>query len=278
MNDPVVAVILCAGQATRFGGVVKQLLEIDGAPLVQRTLNQCAARGIPTWLITHQPEVYEEAGIRARFFEPRGHRWTCETLYSTRDLWGTEQTIVLLGDVYYSDFCMDLLVKGETMFYTGEAEIWGMAIRRQYYDRAGKTLRRVLDLAAKRQDAEEHHCGQLWRYYRVWYGLAYIGDWKITPGLAFQRAGTTRVVFDETVDFDVPVTYERWQAGLRGRQVWWNAFRPGTSPGLPLWCEWLKGLRWEGEKWRCPKDGKLHSGFKGCAPATCKYYDITKGG
>jgi hypothetical protein len=206
---------------------------------------------------------------------PKHHRWTCETLHSSRHLWGEDLTIVLLGDVYYTAFCMDLLLEAETMFYTGTAEIWGMAIRAKYYARAIKTLASVIKNAETRKGkaAPSHNQGQLWRFYRLWYGMPYWGHWNRTKGLAFERAGTTQVVLDDTVDFDVPESYKRWQKGLRGRQVWWNAHAPGSSPQKCPWCQWLKLLRWEGEKWLCAATGQFYEGFDGCTLEGCPKYN-----
>ena len=263
MDEPITAVILCAGEAIRYGGDMKQLLEVDGRPLIMRMLSQLKDRGVPTWLVTHKAKAYQEAGIEATYFEPAGRRWTIETLASTRELWGVDQTIILLGDVYYSDACVDLLINGETLFYCGYEEIWGLSIMSRRYKKVERILTQTLAKAMLQSGGIQHHQGQIWRFYRVWYGLPYIGDWKVTDGLLFEKAGTTIVVMDETADFDEPQEYEAWQHGLRGWQV---KFPEQQSP-----CQGLARVHWvgKGDTWRCPYDGRERSGFRICKHEEC---------
>jgi hypothetical protein len=266
VNDPVTAVVLCAGDATRYGGAMKQLLEVDGEPLLGRTLRQMEACDIPTRVVTHKPGVFETAGIQARFFCPVRRRWTVETLLSTRSLWGRRQTIVLLGDVYYSDRMIQLLAKCETLFYCGYEEIWGLSIDISRYEKVERVLKETIREAERRMAIDkgrEHHQGQLWRFYRVWYGLPYIGEWTPTPGLLFQKCGTTVVCMDETSDFDVPAEYEAWCRGLRG---WQTKFPKQERPCLGLApVDWIE----HGDSWRCPYDRKIRRGFKDCKTRHC---------
>ena len=265
MNAGTKAVTLCAGEAVRYGGGLKQVADLGGTTTIGRILEATAERGIRTSVVTHKIREYRAAGINADFVQPAAHRWTVETLLNTRDLWGVERTLVLLGDVYYSDALLNLMLKGEALFYCGHAEIWGMSIGRGNYAHVETFLREAVAKAewwAKKTGHVRHKFGQLWRLYRLWHGLPYMGRWQRSTGLWFQRFAGVEIFHDETTDFDVPREHARWRAGLRG----WQVKQPHAKPP----CRGLAPVRWGRRgKWRCPYDGKLRKGFARCRHEDC---------
>jgi hypothetical protein len=254
------AIILAAGKEWRFTSP-REMLEFDGIPLILRTVKQLEARGVWPWIASRTPDRYAAINLRSRVFVPAKCRWQTQTMLSTRELWARDQTLILNGDVYYSERCMDLLVEGKTMFYCGEAEIWGMSIASRWYERAEKAARYVVRFHDKHPNIDEN----LWRFYRRWYGQNYVGQVDRTPGLAFQVAGTVIMVFDETVDFDFPREYDRWQSGLRGREV--------KAPSRGPLCTGRTVVEFPGtDRWRCPITGKTYRGFAHCEPKGCRHH------
>ena len=93
-----IALVLCAGDAIRMGGVKKQLLPIGKTTILGRILHQLYEREQRAILVTHDPEI---GLLHDRVHNPENRNTTCETLLSCAHLWD-DRTIVLLGDVIYS--------------------------------------------------------------------------------------------------------------------------------------------------------------------------------
>jgi choline kinase len=108
-SESITALILCAGTGERWGdftGSPKQLAPINNESLLQRTVRLLKSRKIDSiHIISHDERLRLEG---CHFFRPENSRWTAETLSSTRELW-TERTLILLGDVFFSEKAMDCI-------------------------------------------------------------------------------------------------------------------------------------------------------------------------
>jgi hypothetical protein len=263
MKAPVTAIILAGGEAKRYGGkIIKALLEIDGAPLISRTLRQLKERGVPAYVMLRDPVPLREAGIEAHYIVSAKDRTQTEAVYLSQDYWGKERTLFLFGDAYYSDACLDLALKGKYIYYCGTAEIWVMSVPASRYCDLRRVAKRTVALWEKRKKASEN----LWRLYRTWQRIPYIGPWKKSPGLAFEKKGSTACVFDETIDFDEPDQYERWKKGYRGELV--------RKPGRAIPCQGMAFVEFIGKsaRWRCPYTNKVYQGFHLCRYGQCPEY------
>lgn len=111
--------IACAGSASRWGnylGVPKQLVPIDGQPLLHRTVDLLRSRGaVDIFIVTDRSDL-EVPGCR--ILHPEDSRWLVATLLSTRSGW-SGRILLLLGDVWYSPAAMDQMVafEGELRFF-----------------------------------------------------------------------------------------------------------------------------------------------------------------
>lgn len=98
-------IIACNGDATRWGnhlGVPKHLAPVGDEPLLYRTVRQASAHGDVHVVAPAGDLRYEAPG--ATLHTPG--RATSEYA-STRALWSTEdRTVLLLGDVYFTDAAM----------------------------------------------------------------------------------------------------------------------------------------------------------------------------
>jgi len=93
--------ILCAGTATRWkGNVFKQLVNIEGNPLLNRTIDQLKKENINNIYIVSWNENLKND--KCFFFTPKKYRYTLESLLYSKEIWG-DYTIILLGDVYFSN-------------------------------------------------------------------------------------------------------------------------------------------------------------------------------
>ena len=105
-------ILLCAGRQRRFEGwdMPKQLLQVHGEPVLDRTIRQLRENGLNDIIVAaHDPRLKRS---ETAFFSPPRHRWLAETLLSTRELWHG-RTILLLGDVLFSDSAIASIIKDE---------------------------------------------------------------------------------------------------------------------------------------------------------------------
>ena len=104
------AIIMCAGQGTRWeGDPPKHLVEIDGEPILHRTVRQLLERGIDDVWVTSDDPRYEIPGAK-RYGTP-GNEWEIDKFYAARRLWQDAHDFRhFYGDVYYTDEAMDLIV------------------------------------------------------------------------------------------------------------------------------------------------------------------------
>lgn len=127
-----IALVLCAGDAMRMGGVKKQLLPIGNRTILGRILHQLYKREQRTILITHDTEI---ALFHDLVHSPKNRETTCDTLLSTVHLWGN-RTIVLLGDVIYSGDIMDKIMNCHEPIkvFGNSAEIFALVFDKNFHE------------------------------------------------------------------------------------------------------------------------------------------------
>jgi len=184
-------IVLSAGESMRFDGPYpKQHIEIDGERIIDRTL-----RMFPdAHLIAINPEIANHPKV----FKPKAHRYTSETLLSTKELW-KDVTTVLFGDVYYTDEAVEIIKKSTpTTFFTDGQDIFGL----KFDQDVSGFLREVVAKA----DQPDGNCGRIWEVYRLMFGLP---NWPATsdmPALTF--------IGDKTQDFDTVEDLENFKNGI----------------------------------------------------------------
>lgn len=110
INAVTSAVILCAGTGDRWNnylGIPKQLIEIGGETLLDRAIRLLKRDGVSDIHVVTHNQLLKQEGIKT--FAPEKYEWTVESLLSTRTLW-KEKTLVLLGDVFYTNKAMHRIV------------------------------------------------------------------------------------------------------------------------------------------------------------------------
>ena len=166
---------------------IKQLLPVKGEILIERIQRQ-----FESTVITHNEKIIRHSGD---VFKPEKYSVTIETLLSTSEVW-QYQTIILLGDVFYSDSCVEIIkeFKGEIMFFGTKDEIFAISFNN--HNRVKNCLNAVL----KRNRFD----GRLWQLYRIYHG--------------YNRAVHTiednfTFIEDETQDFDYIEEYNKFING-----------------------------------------------------------------
>lgn len=114
-------IIICAGDATRWNnhlGVSKHLAPINGEPILMRTIRLLKSRGI------RKNQIFvvskEEYPVDAVTYIPKLNKQNhdADKFLSSKELWDDEgRTIILYGDVYFSENAIDTILKDESTFW-----------------------------------------------------------------------------------------------------------------------------------------------------------------
>lgn len=91
---------LSSVRGTEFEGLPKQLVEVDGQTLLERTVNLLQYDGVEDiWITSHDPRMEVEDTTR---YEPENNVHCLDKLLACKPIWESP-TIFLYGDVYYSE-------------------------------------------------------------------------------------------------------------------------------------------------------------------------------
>jgi hypothetical protein len=225
------ALILCAGDATRWNGylgVRKQLVTVDGEPLLHRTVRLLRERGIGDIRIIVKPGDEQQFAVDGAIVEvaklnPR--KFEADRFYSSRRLWNTDgRTLILYGDVWYSDAAMNTIAaddrpgwqvygrpRGSKLTGCRHGELFALS----WWPAQHAEVDAKLDQIVRLQAARIINRSLGWELFRALCGRSG-SDVRRSRGTPFERMV---VVDDWTDDFDKPADYEEW---TRRR----NAIRP----------------------------------------------------
>jgi hypothetical protein len=205
INNTIV-LVFAGGKGTRWGNTTnKVLVDVNGEPLVVRVVRLAQqVFDCPVVVATQYDDV---AGVVTNSdtptFPPLPNRWLSEALLSTRSLW-RERTIVLLGDTYYTEKCLNLIKHTDKLVcYFGRLlEIYAVSFRYHL------TMERACEAAIASAEVSQkldHEKGKLWHTY---YALnRYSMDEHTIP-----KPGDSRFLRlpddDITMDIDKPEDYK----------------------------------------------------------------------
>jgi len=169
-------IVLAAGSSDRFKGVPKYGLEFNGKPLIHRT-----GEMFPGALLYDKPSCPNSV-------------CTCDTFQMTRNRWD-ERTIILLGDVYYTEVACHTILNCEDtnpVFFTDRRDIFALLFHRKSW--------LTLTMAAMKAILSNRNNGRLWELYRK---LLNLGDSDALP----HKDHLCHLIDDITQDFDEPEEY-----------------------------------------------------------------------
>lgn len=186
--------ILCAGKQTRWtGSEPKQLLSVNGEPIIERTLRLAE----DAFIVSHRKEFKRFGNV----IRPSFKRSTCETLLSCSKHF-TERNIILLGDVYYTEESIDTILKydGDLQFFSDGQDIFGIS----FNSVSMPTFLTALKIALR----SGSNNGRLWEAYR--------GIFGIDTFPMFEGCGQPCITYigDETQDFDTEEDYNNYLNGI----------------------------------------------------------------
>ena len=190
-------IIMAGGDQSRWDGdTPKQLVDIDGQPLLARTLEQCYKRYKTDPVIVTDNQLIA-ASSPVAFWDELRCRWIVESLLATAGIW-REQTLVLLGDVYYTDYAFDLFSSVPRIVFGDEVEIYAVKFKRDKWEHVIMALQNSITFAETGKQTKVES-GKLWHFYRYFAG--------IRPGV-HRLESNFCLLEDDTQDFDYVSEYE----------------------------------------------------------------------
>lgn len=208
-------IIIAAGEATRWGnhlGVPKHFAPINGEPIIRRTVRQLRERGVAQDDIYVVSKDYELSGC-VNVYPKLNYKDNddADKFLSSRQYWDAKgRTVVMYGDVYFSEEAIDIILedrrKSWTLFCRPTAnekyhypygECFAVSMYPSSYDKAEKMLHRI---------AEEKKAGRIKR----------CGGWEWARAMAnmnltkhYNELNVYTIINDVTNDVDFPDDYER---------------------------------------------------------------------
>lgn len=219
--EKTVAIIICAGEATRWGNykdTPKHLIEIEGERLLNRTVRLLIERGVHEIYVAVKKlskEYHVDDSIQYQVELNYKQNADADKFLSTKDLWNEKgRTIVLYGDCYFTEEAMDTIVLSEikewTLFCRPNASSitgtpWGECFAQSFYPEHLKQHEEMLHYVADLyKRGVINRCGG-WEHYRAMIGRR---DEKVKHPHVM---GTNFVEIDDfTDDFDYPKDLENW--------------------------------------------------------------------
>lgn len=207
-------IVIAAGEATRWDNyldVPKHYAVIAGEPIIERTIRLLSERGQDdVWLVSKN---YKIPG--ARTYRPRlnADNHDADKFISSQHLWDAQKrTIVLYGDVYFTESAIDTILADENGYYrlfcrpTGSERFsypYGECFALSFYPVDHESLRYNLQRLVYLYKADV---------------IGRIGGWELTRLMANVPIGKMDqhkdeldnyiVIDDETNDIDYPSDYE----------------------------------------------------------------------
>ena len=212
------AIVLAAGEGKRWGnytGVPKHLLEIEGESLIQRTTKQISAYADRTFVVGTDSSYKTDF---SELFVPEQKQPALEMhkFSSSEELW-SERTVLLFGDVYYTDEAISTIVQDTedfTFFLRSGASSFtqkphGEIYAFSFWDSIHEKLQESITHLLRQQDI---YSAGGWSLMRHLLGVSHRSRTK-----THLSKGHYIEIDDWTEDFDYPVDLDRW---LEARTGW----------------------------------------------------------
>ena len=132
-----ICIIMADGKAKRMGGLSKkkQLIEIDGERIIDRTIRQLRALGVEPVIATHS-EDFDYLDVARILPENNDHeikKFSSNKKYYSK----YDETLFIWGDTYFEDCDIKAIVEtpvDKFMFFGTQFEIFGFKIKKPYYN------------------------------------------------------------------------------------------------------------------------------------------------
>lgn len=211
---------MCDGRSMRWyaeiqeqywGKSFKQLVEVDGEPILHRTVRLLKENGVEDiWITSHNP-VHEVKG--AQRYEPPNNEYEIDKFYASVHLWNKDggDTIFVYGDVFFTEEAMKKIIntKPEDFVFFGR-------FHQSYYTGHGGE---IFAVRVHLHDFFQECCLWVRQNYINTKGSVRCGAWELyrcMNGIRDERIGIHIPyghfvgIDDFTDDFDTPSHFEEW--------------------------------------------------------------------
>jgi len=210
-------IILCGGEGKRWKnylGIKKHFIEIEGERLLDRTIRLINKykNTKTTIFVVANDENYLVQGTKLFIPKKNSYNSGADKFLDSKELWNKQcRTIVLMGDVWFSENCMKSIME-----HTGKE--WVVFGRRRKSKITGCPYPEIFGQSFFPEHLEEHennlhkivkayHRGKIrrcigWEHYRCMIGLEPTNK-HVVKNKFFD-------VDDFTEDFDIPLDYRSW--------------------------------------------------------------------
>lgn len=247
--------LLCGGAGTRWGsrgaGSRKHLVEVEGEVLLARTFRQLGGHAADAHVVVNQGDAalyapHVSGGARVQTIRDGGPEGTAaDKFLSSRDLWSRDGvTVVLLGDVWFSDEAMAAILAPRSEDWlafgrTGPSTFTGCPhgeLFAQRFSRTDEHERCLLALEAMYRDLSCARAASGWAHYQLMIGAS--------PNV--HTVGPRFVEVDDfTDDFDAPADLEAWLRGRRAHGLAAAGRAGGGTPGRNEPCPCGSGVKFK---------------------------------
>lgn len=225
-NRSVDVIILCGGEATRWGSHLgiqqKQLISVEGEILLNRTLNQIkkySPRKITVLIRSEDADAFKKycpEGVRLEHVgNPSNDETPAWKYLSSEQYWNREGvTISLLGDVWFSDDAMERIFNEDA----GDWLAFGRSTGSEY---TGCPYEEIFAHKFTNVDKHSYSLRLLDELYLAKLCYVHASGWALSQLMSnedpnLQSVGINFVeINDFTEDFDFPEDYEKWISNRR---------------------------------------------------------------
>ena len=196
--------VLAAGEGSRwenYRGVQKHKLVIEGEVLIERIVKQFLAYTDDV-VVVGSDKSYEVEGARC-YIPPYHSKWKdMAKFWSTRLIWSDKRTVLVFGDVYFTDEAVEKIMKDE-----GEFTFF---LRSQGSELTGKPWREIFGIAFNGSFVETLKA-KILEIIESDKALR-TGGWHLFNSLKADYDHSFFVEIDDwTEDFDYSIDIDRWE-------------------------------------------------------------------
>ncbi len=205
--------LLCGGESSRWGnymGIPKQLVPIDGKPLLEDTIYKLNEKGLSEILIVGCDKGHMVPGTSYVDLNLEEQTFRQHKFLSSRKFWNTNGvTLLLFGDVFFSKSAIDVSLSFTSNSINFIGRLTGSRVTScEYPEIFGVSFssihnNEVESLMLEADNKSNRPAG--WQLYEVAANKSAIGALTSVSGVVFNH------IDDFTEDFDFPDDYERWK-------------------------------------------------------------------
>lgn len=208
-------IILCAGEASRwknYTGVPKHQVVIEGEILVERTVKQFL-KYTDDIVVVYNDDSHEIPGTSSYIANKQEKHKIMDKFLSSHDQWSDTKTIVVFGDVYFTDEAVEAIATNdrEWCFFlrkdasqiTGKP--WGEIFALSFNGSFNQTMLDSINDIVLRQNSSNP------QFPAGWILLGYLLKVERIEEIFLPKNSYSYVNIDDwTDDFDYPQDYDRW--------------------------------------------------------------------